>query len=473
MQFFFSELELVQIRIVKWKIHQKKEHFDVGVTKSRESEEVKKTTETENIIELMLGNNLIGLCFDIFSKLNSKSIANSRLVCQNWKLFIDEQIFGSVKGQLCIQRKITANFLNENFDPKVTSKNLFNGQFRENQTIRLMQVFENHIFIGTLSTTLYNFEYPSLKLLWTTEVYDMIFSRMCVSKRRIFVAIKDPSNVWSIVAISKDNGDILNKYSFYAFEILGFRIFEDDILTVIFNCDRSTCHECLGYMACSIKFIDISGKEFELINEKHEYIPDGWNKELMFTCIENDGKKLISACVEKDCTNPVILAWDFETGNITDILKLKPLLEPFLSNDVELQFIMQYMKVKWPFVFMLENEPFYVNIYDMEAKNILRHIPRTSTKHWFENLNLNSSILMICEQCEDKDDSVDSFSVDIQFWNLAQLLDHRVKIEDVSRRTITSNQSKELYENDILPVIVGSDAVIAVNYSIVKRSFWP
>ena len=132
--------------------------------------------ENEDIIKLMLQKNLINLCFDVFAQLDSKSIANSRLVCQNWKNFIDEELFNSRKGKLCIQQKITANILNENFLPRIRKFRLpkINGHRIE---VKGMEVDEKNICIYVTQNTskvvhriLYH-KLESFDLVWMKEEY--------------------------------------------------------------------------------------------------------------------------------------------------------------------------------------------------------------------------------------------------------------------------------------------------------------
>ena len=47
------------------------------------------------------------LCFQIFNKMDRKTLKSCRSVCKTWKWLIDEEYF----------KKITSNILNENFNP--------------------------------------------------------------------------------------------------------------------------------------------------------------------------------------------------------------------------------------------------------------------------------------------------------------------------------------------------------------------
>ena len=58
------------------------------------------------------------ICFNILSKLDSKSFTNCRLVSHEWKDFIDYQFYKTPKGKQWIKNKLTSNYFNENFTPR-------------------------------------------------------------------------------------------------------------------------------------------------------------------------------------------------------------------------------------------------------------------------------------------------------------------------------------------------------------------
>ena len=147
----------------------------------------------------MLGQNLTNLCFDIFAQLDSTSITNCRLVCHKWKFFIDEYIYGSRKGRLCLQQKITANFLNENFQPRLISKIPLNEDIEgfeqyentewdsfRNIRICYMALDEDNIFIGTYKGYLLNFDFHTLKLLWVKSYGEYSGCEIYISEKKVF-----------------------------------------------------------------------------------------------------------------------------------------------------------------------------------------------------------------------------------------------------------------------------------------------
>ena len=65
---------------------------------------------------------------------------------------------------------------------------------------------------------------------------------------------------------------------------------------------------------------------------------------------------------------------------------------------------------------------------------------------------------------------------DFHFWKLSQFIDPKVKIEDVEKRMITSDESHEILDYDdeiVVTDIIGSDVILAVNGTIERKSFWP
>ena len=78
-----------------------------------------------DIIAGLYEMNLSHLCYDIFSQLDSRSFANSRLVSKTWKDFIDFE-FEKTKGRKWMQEKLQRNYLDRNFLPKAQCENLRN-----------------------------------------------------------------------------------------------------------------------------------------------------------------------------------------------------------------------------------------------------------------------------------------------------------------------------------------------------------
>ena len=74
--------------------------------------------DSKDFIQLLLNCDLTGICFDIFSHLDSKSFANCRLVNQQWKNFIDYYFFNLPKGRNWIKKTIAENVLDEKYQHK-------------------------------------------------------------------------------------------------------------------------------------------------------------------------------------------------------------------------------------------------------------------------------------------------------------------------------------------------------------------
>ena len=76
-----------------------------------------------NVINSLLNQDLTRICFDIFCHLDTLSLSNSRLVCQQWKDFIDYNFFDLPRGQKWIRSKIVENILNKDYFAKETIVN--------------------------------------------------------------------------------------------------------------------------------------------------------------------------------------------------------------------------------------------------------------------------------------------------------------------------------------------------------------
>ena len=76
-----------------------------------------------DIIGGLFEMNLSDLCYDIFSQLDSRSFANSRLVSKTWKDFIDYE-FDKPKGRKWMREKLQQNCLDGNFSPRTFSQKI-------------------------------------------------------------------------------------------------------------------------------------------------------------------------------------------------------------------------------------------------------------------------------------------------------------------------------------------------------------
>ena len=91
-----------------------------------------------NVINSLLNQDLTRICFDIFCHLDTLSLSNSRLVCQQWKDFIDYNFFDLPRGQKWIRSKIVENVLNQDYVPKETIVN-------HEEEIFIYSVYRNNI----------------------------------------------------------------------------------------------------------------------------------------------------------------------------------------------------------------------------------------------------------------------------------------------------------------------------------------
>ena len=76
-----------------------------------------KIGKKKDIIKLLLGKDMTHICFNILSRLDSRSFTNCRLVSHKWKDFIDYQFYVVPKGKRWIENKLTSNYFDTNFMP--------------------------------------------------------------------------------------------------------------------------------------------------------------------------------------------------------------------------------------------------------------------------------------------------------------------------------------------------------------------
>ena len=136
-----------------------------------------------DIIQELLNLNQKDVCFKIFEMLDSQSFENCKLVSNYWKEFIEEDIF--------ISKKLTSNFFNDNFSPKI-DKFILQAESEVKEII----MDEKNIFVSFKSlnrkTEIINaYDSNSLQLIWRHETgrghHEGRFT-LCMNMDRVFAA---------------------------------------------------------------------------------------------------------------------------------------------------------------------------------------------------------------------------------------------------------------------------------------------
>ena len=383
--------------------------------------------ENNDIIELLLLRDLTRICFQIFQQLDSKTFANSRLVCQVWKAFIDHQFFELPKGKQCLQEKITSNFLNKNYAPRIETVLCETSLFD-------VQADSLGICVTTMNGSVFNFELcGTMKLLWKIQLCDESL-QLCMSKEKVFVVTSNA--IGHIFIINRTDGNLqqtnLNAHSY---SIYGVRVFQDRILATAGS--RGT-----------IKFFSIHEEKLNLMHEEALYRRNG------FTHLDNDGDKLVSGSVSGD-----VVAWDFSTGTkIGEICSKQRIMS---------------LNVRWPLVVTCtidrsnDEEMKGIKLFDMKKQVLLRHIKCCD---YATNVRIHLKILVVCEDDFAFSEN-ESKHTALRFWNLNQLLNTDIKMENVSNRTIRTFPKPS---NGLQICSISGSAVLTTEGNqFRKRSFWP
>ena len=118
---------------------------------------------TENIFDLLLNRDLTELCYDVFENLNSESLTNCRLVCHQWKDFIDYHFYKLPKGQKCLQKKLTSNILNENYEAKIKT-------VKHKEELFAIVADEDGVCISTMAGSVSSYKLKTLEHIWTLKL---------------------------------------------------------------------------------------------------------------------------------------------------------------------------------------------------------------------------------------------------------------------------------------------------------------
>ena len=139
-------------------------------------------------------------------------------------------------------------------------------------------------------------------------------------------------------------------------------------------------------------------------------------------------------------------------------------------------------QVKWPIVvtsYYIQGEGNYwhsysVRLYDIEEKCLIRKIEFMAS-----DVTIHDHILMACgPRISYPGLSYQSYArfttmLELKIWNMDQLLDQSVKLEQIANRTILT-QSKSVDTCEIIALDkVGSNVLMTVDNKLIQRSFWP
>ena len=143
--------------------------------------------DSKDFIQLLLNCDLTGICFDIFSHLDSKSFANCRLVNQQWKNFIDYYFFNLPKGRNWIKKTIAENVLDENYQHKTDI-------LEHEDKLFALVADEDSVCVTTYSGKVFNYELFSFKNLWTLKLCDDTVQH-CMDKEKVYVVSSGFENI--------------------------------------------------------------------------------------------------------------------------------------------------------------------------------------------------------------------------------------------------------------------------------------
>ena len=175
-----------------------------------------------DIIRGLFEMNLSHLCYDIFSQLDSRSFANSRLASKTWKDFIDFE-FDKPKGRKWMQEKLQQNYLDKNFFPKVNYAKI-HPNLREDQIL-----IDKHgiCVMNDVSGEIHMYDNHSLKLKWKrnfssytvkpmkvklhqysdVKIDRCVFDQVEMNEKRIFALIDKKK----LFFICRETGQILHR----------------------------------------------------------------------------------------------------------------------------------------------------------------------------------------------------------------------------------------------------------------------
>ena len=406
-----------------------------------ENEEEMKMNKRD-FLKLLLEKDMTHICFDILSKLDSKSFTNCRLVSHQWKEFIDYQFYETRKGQQWIENRLTYNYFDENFTP---------GEKRINLQERVITMTADDFSIcvfteGDHYVDIHSYDFHSLKRNWSfNELNDFIeedsFEELnsyddfglVLNKKRLYVfSEKKVANIYII-----DNGLLFHKLCDV------FLKAEDTICDVI-DFDNSILAACCS--AGQLIIFDVKNhrrKPKKLYEENIGIDP----------ILRSEDNNLYSASF-----NNIITGYDMDARNKAHILKLTSPIWHFL--------------VKYPYIFIvLYEESNCLMVFTMEE---YKFIKRIEFKSLIYDIDIARNMLFILESEEEKDE-FEELSFFLFDEIVAEIADgtHSVKYDKMTTRKIEiRTEDCPIFDSSCILFCESSDNGEETK-SIVKRSFWP
>ena len=194
---------------------------------------VEENEEKKDLIKLLLEKDMTHICFNILSRMDSKSFTSCRLVSHKWKDFIDYQFYKTPKGKQWIRNKLTSNYFNENFTPREEKISLQNPiiDFIADE-FSICVITEHFLKDGHSYLDIHSFDFHSLKKNWSfnsanettedsfeplknynnyvnSEDFQSFNYVLALNKKRLY--LYNRRSVANIYIINSENGMLLQK----------------------------------------------------------------------------------------------------------------------------------------------------------------------------------------------------------------------------------------------------------------------
>ena len=235
-----------------------------------------------NIIELLLNRDCTRLCFQIYCELDSTSLANCRLVCQDWKIFIDHHFYQLTGGRRCLQQKLTSNFLNPNYHPRVTEIAVSNPIFD-------IQADVDGIFVATENGVVTKHDFHSLNQIWSLNVgFPDECLQLSIDKERVYAVTSNV--VGHVIIINRAEGNLMHTMSnLHMGPIFGVRIYENILATA-----GSGSGGSIKFHEVDESTMNSNSLQFSLVYQDNRS---------EFAHLDNDQDKLISGATNGEVKN--------------------------------------------------------------------------------------------------------------------------------------------------------------------------
>ena len=401
----------------------------------------------KDIIKLLLEKDMTHICFNILSRLDSKSFTNCRLVCHKWKDYIDYQFYETPKGKLWIINKLTSNYFDVNFTPT---------EEKINFQVRIIDFVADDSSICVLTHNddfyfdIHSYNLHSFKKNWSfnnsnyikedtfQELYsvegDLIDYEIALNKKRLYLYTS--KKVAHIYIIDSNNGLLLHK-----------------LCNVFPNAEEETILDVIDYENSILVTCSVSGQLiFFDVNDFQSETQILYQENVGTDSLQKLDKNILFSVSNED-----IISWNLDTRDREEL-------------KFHLGFFILQFEVKTPYLFLIScDEDHSLMVYNIVQKKLIKQI---DFKSFIEHIFIVRNLFFILEcENENEDDLSKNYENELSVFLYHEIVNETSSLtyNEMTSRKIKIISNRHDFKVHGICVLTSERS----SKYIVKRSFWP